>query len=266
MEIVMSNTGGTPPPVIQVGSTCYYYVSNTLASAGSDQIDCEFSTCSDCAASAVPSNCASSTAAVANICDGTPDCTGHTGSPGVAPSLVLKIGDPSGTYAGGSITWCGKTWTQAQINANNFEQCACPTRYRKLKNIPTPTASTATNIEDWDHTSGPVDLFLARDYHFAYYAGPVNYIKYRVWQMQLQGVSGTSVSPRDKREVKIGRFGNPTSASYTNFYNTFNVGVLNPTITIHDPTENNYSIVDPMFGTHTNSNGLEFTWSRGVNW
>jgi hypothetical protein len=177
---------------------------------------------------------------------------------------VLKIGHPGASYVGGGITWCGFTWTQTDINANNVEKCACPSRYNLDQNFTVP--SSATNREWWSNTYGAVNLDIRRQIFFTNFISTNYYFRNKQWFMDIDGASGTIVNPRDNRQLQQYKFGNPTAFSGTNLYTTYELGILYPANAAYDPTTNNYKIVDQQFGTFTNSNGVEFSFSRGTNW
>jgi hypothetical protein len=172
-------------------------------------------------------------------------CDGETCGGTNNPSIVLKIGDPSGTYAGGSINWAGKTWTQTQINDNNFEQCVCPTNYvgpRKNFN----TSFTKTAEHQWDNEQTANNRLLLQRFSASGSFSAQNHITLRV----------NGIHPSD-----IFRY------YFSAFYSSnFEIGFLNAT-TPAIPNQTNYQITDDFFGTYVDGgSGLEYTWTKGANW
>jgi hypothetical protein len=181
--------------------------------------------------------------AIVNACEGE-TCSGTNN-----PSIVLKIGDPSASYAGGSITWCGKTWTQAQINANNFEQCVCPTTYvGPRKNYNTSFTKTAEHI--WRHYAfGKNELLMQR-----FSASGSFSAENRLYPRLTLANNGINVY-----DIDVLRY----------YFSTLDYQIFNLNFISADnlPNQTDYQISDLYFGTYTDGgSGLEFSWNKGVNW
>ncbi len=78
---------------------------------------------------------------------GTTTTTTTTGGPsscaGLDPEMYLTIFDAD--YAGGDITWCGETWSQADVQAGAEKGPICPTLYNsKVVSPPYPSYPTVS--------------------------------------------------------------------------------------------------------------------------
>jgi hypothetical protein len=190
----------------------------------------------------------SSQSGVANACTGV-TCATVNGFVD-PPSVQIKVGDPGGSYAGGNITWCGETWTAAQINANNDWRCVCPSNYdNQTISTYTPSFGTISKDQKWTFAN---NLTLQR----AYLAGLVfgSWAINRYNRLRLRNVStdfyrsntwvGTTLPPAGVPSVVSNDLGKVTGSL---------------------PTKNNYTLNSIFFGSHVIS-GVTYEWSQGLNW
>lgn len=202
----------------------------------------------------------------ANPCTGFADCTGHAGSPGVAPSIALTMLDAD--YVGASKNWCGLTWTQADIQAG-VTKCVCPTQYI-IKTTPLLTNTipvyglSASNRETWDKAGGD-GLHLARHLSHSniFPSVPTHWYIYKYWFVFNFGAPAASDIIRRSYYQK--RYAAANYNTYTNTENEFDIG-LNPATDGNSAAVYNYKITDVMFGNYTDTNGINWKWAKGLNW
>lgn len=199
--------------------------------------------------------------ALSNPCAGEPDCTGHTGSPGVAPSIALTIFDAD--YVGADIDWAGKTWTQSEIN-DGVTKCQCPNNY--ILGGPYPYGPFNIHYtERWAaglSTANSI-FILYRDYVVGNGTAPT--FLTNIWNkvnIRFQQLGGADRGTYDLKN-------STTLSIYANFgylwtatTNTWNA--IQPTLT-KQASPNNYRLLDIQFGTVTRS-GIQYIWDRGANW
>lgn len=171
-------------------------------------------------------------------------CCCESSCPDGDPEIYVKIFDAD--YAGGSINWCGFTWTQAEIQAGAEKGPVCPTVYEKSR---TYVSSKDYNAgENWTYiNNGTVtSLRLVRRasafletfgpiYTFENFAQILNYFTDHVIWYSKAGSPNTLQSD------------------------------LNLILTVPRPTNNNYYITDAFFGSYTTS-GVQYSWRRGNGW
>lgn len=192
------------------------------------------------------------------------DCTGHAGSPGVAPSMQVRLFDAD--YAGGDIVFCGKTWTNAEVQAG-VTKCTCPDNYR-LFNSPLLTNTvpqyglSASNKESWvKGTAQGLHLYRLLLQSNIFPAVPTFWYIYKDWFVRLGPLPFNNRT--DRRSIYYKRSGATTNTSLNTKY-TLMLGA-NPSNNSYDAKVYDYKIFDKQFGTVL-FNGIEYSWDRGANW
>lgn len=186
-------------------------------------------------------------------CSELPDCTSHTGSPGVAPSIALTIFDAD--WTGGNLSWCDKTWTPAEIQAG-ATKCVCPTLYEKGPYVTTQWRHA------WVHAA-LFGIYLARQ--VTYVGGTFIYGAANDAGITVDYPTPTMGPPF--HNAKDGRFWTYNSISVTQ---TVSLGPytyqLNKILTAPGrPLSNDYQLTDDFFGTYS-AGGVQYTWVRGNDW
>jgi len=175
------------------------------------------------------------------------------------PQMVLQIFDAD--YSGGSIKWCGKTWTQSEIQAG-VEKAICPTSYDRGYYYPTSIEVDYRSSwsERWNNAPSGGELGLV--INMIYARTPVtfpptvyNRLK-RVWLWNFDG-NGGPISDWlwDDKETRTGS--TPSS--------TFSLSLING-VAMPETTDYTFRNKPAFFGTYTRPDGVQFGWRKGVNW
>jgi len=163
-------------------------------------------------------------------------------------------------YAGGNITWCGETWTPAEIVAG-AQKTICPTDYDIGKNTYTTTTPNVRKRRQqagnlWKHGN---DLILRRSYDrtwsTAFY--PIDCWLIAAKELQV----GTTI---DKGSSGGSQWGLPPGCSVTSTrFTNRDIGLISG---VAYPTSNNYLIPDGFFGSYMGDDAILYTWARGIGW
>jgi hypothetical protein len=161
-------------------------------------------------------------------------------------------------YAGGNISWCGQTWTQAEVQAG-ATKCACPTAYNKSRQTYTlggPTTLKYSAQHRWFHA----DLHIQRQYN-------VSYLSFGFWAALQFGGNFNLLSILGSQTDRRSFYGSQaTRFSVAGFPNSpVTNSDLNIVLGVVYPLYNSYDITDTFFGSHT-IGGVEYTWAKGLGW
>ena len=155
------------------------------------------------------------------------------------PAMRVTVFDAD--YSGPSISFAGKTWTEAEVQAGDFK-CACPTTYQK---ITTPEGSPQILGELWRHLSASGSLRLARTWSAFTFS--------------------TLLAQQHKVDIEAGPngldlFDWKLFNGFSTFKNTFDIGVLDTNDPL--PTENENALLAEQFGSVTDSGGVLYSWAK----
>lgn len=167
-------------------------------------------------------------------------CGGASSCPDGDPEIRITLSDPD--YAGGNITWCGETWTPAQIQTGTDTRTICPTFWQNDRAGSATGNYNFTNI--WRYASS---LMLTHDGQFT----PTFFASIR---RKFLVFSDGSVKRDRIQGIANGAF--PTNITSSD------LGLLNTT---NAPSFSNNEITDDYFGSYI-SGGVTYTWARGNGW
>jgi hypothetical protein len=206
---------------MKIGGVCYKRsgTATLIPTTLTPSVSGNFSNCTDCEAPP-------------NVCAGN-DCGGSND-----PNIQLTISDPG--YAGGSITWCGQTWTPAEVLAG-ATKCACPTTWT------TPVPYANQNI--WVGATAGLNLYHSTQFGF------LALRKVRVFPTNFTGTGDKSACVGSKSNC---------SATSTGVFAGSPVRGCNPKATPGSGVVNAY-IEDCQFFSHV-KNLVTYTWQKGINW
>lgn len=193
----------------------------------------------------------------------TVNCSGN-------PSMVLTVFDAD--YEGGDISWCGETWTQAQVRAG-IQKCVCPASYFKGQATSTGFVKYFRASERWNVAG----MYLRRGYQIYSYNGYFGAQPYWSNQIALTIATGAAYGTTRHR----GYFWAPGGTSRPLYANTpgyaypwnstyadpqmvswlFGWAIFNPAT--HNP--GGYNITNNYFFSYVKS-GVTYTWARGTGW
>jgi len=193
-------------------------------------------------------------------CGGNP--CGSTGctSYGVAvqcPSMELTVFDAD--YAGGNITWCGLTWTQAEVQAG-ATKTACPTAYKRDHATSVPGFPPGTNnyaTLNWQYGT-PAQLNIYRQYNRLDIGGTCNNASAGNLVILIAGTQ----NPRDQNNFQNCTLTLVTTGPGAPVYQ---VGILTGQ---GPPTYSNVAATPTasFFGSFTTAGGVQYSWARGDGW
>lgn len=191
--------------------------------------------------------------AVANEC-----CCGDEGPPQPStcpnedPEILCSIFDSD--YAGGGITWCGETWSTAEVQAG-AQKTVCPDTYI-LGGFDNGSNSYFQN-EVWIEDG---DLIMSRqaEYFPEYYYYPYGYLYENGVKAFLQLAGPVTTFPADLINGVAKGAGPPT---WPNYFSSS----LNLLTGGNKPSRYNYRLIDDFFGSHT-VGGVKYSWARGNGW
>jgi len=155
------------------------------------------------------------------------------------PEMLVKIFDAD--YAGGNITWCGLTWTPAQVQAGE-EKSLCGIFQQTYS-----TGSPYLVSEAW-HYGASLSLHRVINYSFGL----------TQWSNFL-GISPSPIGTLVRDLKKWTGFPPPAAGSSTVFSS------LSLILGVATPTKGDYNITDDFFGSHL-SGGITYSWAKGQGW
>jgi len=164
------------------------------------------------------------------------------------PSMVLTILDAD--YAGASITWCGKTWTQADVQ-NGVSNTVCPSAY-ELKDGTYTLPADKRHIEKWQGTTG-INLTLSR------FADKSVTTAFRYWQKKYIRLGTLGGAIGLKRDIWKSYIYPPTYST------TSSLCDMSISCGANNTSYSDFRILDGMFGSYTIS-GVLYTWAKGIGW
>jgi hypothetical protein len=247
---------------IKIDGVCYQYGGSTPLAVDTlpTEIGGVFESCLECALESSSSSFDPSSSSSIGYSEssssvgggGDPDpkiCPPVNPSNGIdpPPDMIIRVSGSTGA----NVTWCGETWTPAQVSAME-ERRVCPSTYeRRQKGQTTPSQHVA--IEAWENS-----LRLKAEFRHLQ-AGPsfwsatntlfVNLYGGYPWVYQYQYQTGTS--------------------KYNYTVNSFNTqDYLNGITPVQNAlrwSASQYRIQDWQFGSHTIGT-ITYTWRRGDNW
>lgn len=210
-------------PVIRIGEICFSLVGDSQTAIDTTQIDSKFNDCPSC-----------------EVCDGV-DCGGD-------PSMIVSVFDAD--YVGADINWCGKTWTQSEVQAGET-RCVCPTTYNN-SNFSSPTF---TYLAAFQWAVGVLGTQLDLFHTYKFY-GNTGFCSYH-YAAQILVVNGQT--------DWIKNYGacNPTvfPTNIVTYKSSLNVIIGITTV----PTRSNYQPGPQWFGNVVQS-GVTYSWAKGNDW
>ena len=149
-------------------------------------------------------------------------------------------------YAGGSISWVGKTWTQQEVK-DGVTKCACPDLY---VNTVSGTVSAYFRFHTWGYNTNGTDSLRLRRIGQIFGGGAFGDME--------NGVRGKNASFRDRRA------GQPATFPQT-FQNINTPTSFTPIDAVGPITYGDYGITD-AYSTSVTVSGITYSWDKGVGW
>ena len=171
---------------------------------------------------------------------------------GGEPQMCLTVFDAD--YAGGDITWCGVTWTQADVQAG-ATKAACPgSQYTRQLSTYTYPYTVKVGRHAWlsSGIGNGFGLRLARTYHNNVFSA----VKQAFQNVKL----GNTTTPSAPGGWDSTIFINAVTPS--TLYSTLGLisGVPAATFGV-----SGYTLTSAFFGSHT-SGGVKYSWAQGEDW
>ena len=171
-------------------------------------------------------------------------CGGASSCPDGDPEMYVTLFDAD--YAGGNITWCGETWTNAEVQSGVEKGPVCPTTYTLGK-----TTTTSISRTYAAHNWAIAGLQLKR---IAFRTAGVG--------QKLEGVYLLNPSVTASYRYWFAYGGGPPNYSGANTgFGTLPNVLGEPYVAL-----NNYNITDAFFGSYTNPSGVTYSWRKGNGW
>ncbi len=236
----------------KIAGDCYFRIGDSQNPIDTFAIDEAFVDCDDCLASPSPSPSPSPE----NPCLIEPDCTGHAGTAGVAPSMILSVSNDGTTE---TVNFGGKVWNLPADNG--LRQCVCPSEYQFRKDVPStviPSVS-GTNWQRW-HKAGADGFQISRVFVIVSVFHPTYYKRYKNWRI-INTADGTKILGRNVSSLA---YSAPPNYS-ANFQEDFTLPGMNAQTSGGLPTVASYKVLAAMFGSYTSGNKT-WKWEQGKNW
>jgi len=193
-------------------------------------------------------------------------------------------------YVGGSISFAGQTWTQAEIAAGTKKGPICPTNYNSQYYIPafTPTTCFGGRRERWTHNidwtmragwKGPFTAFGNANYYHYIRIGQipsVNFFASRFGAVRTYTSPGFACTPNAPTVVS-GPFSS-SNLSGLQLTSPIGLGPFFTKATFANTTTNACGFglsalrvdgyIRPVlrYGSMTDVNGIVYTWEPGNGW
>lgn len=166
--------------------------------------------------------------------------------PNEDPEMYLTVFDAD--YSGSDITWCGETWTPAEVQANTEKGPVCPTSYTKNSS----TFFYNYRTHDWHYKF--TELRLRR--RLSRSTGGT----YRYRQSTVRFRANHTGTTADDFAVST-RFTSAGAGPFSNTDSNLHFISTAPGFA----TINSWYITDEFFGEST-VNGIRYGWRRGNGW